>query len=130
MSVEGNKAVARRWFEEVINGRKPEVVDEIFAPSYVHHGTVGDGMRRAEVKKFAASILAAYPDRKATIEDIVAEDDRVVVRFSSTGTRQGEFMGRPATGKRESMSAIWISRFENNRAVEGWEVADGGPLMQ
>jgi predicted ester cyclase len=123
---EENKALARRWFDEVINGRRPQVVDEIFAPTYVHHGNLGDGMRRDQVKQFAAAILAAYPDREARIEEVVAEGDSVTVRWTSSGTRQGEFLGRPPTGKRDRASGIWIAHVRAGRAVEGWEVVDFG----
>jgi steroid delta-isomerase-like uncharacterized protein len=125
--LEENKALARRWFDEVINGRRPEAVDELFAPTYIHHGNLGDAMRREEVKQFAAAILAAYPDRQAAVEDMVAEDDRVVVRWSSSGTRQGVFMGHPPSGKRETATGIWITRIKDGLAVEGWEIVDFGP---
>lgn len=125
---EENKAVVKRWFDEVINGRKPGAVDEIFAASYVHHGNFGDGMRRNRVKQFAAAILAAYPDREARIEEIVAEGDSVAVRWTSRGTRQGAFRGEPATGKLETATGIWIAHIRNGQAVEGWEIVDfGGP---
>jgi predicted SnoaL-like aldol condensation-catalyzing enzyme len=129
MSTE-NKTVARRWFDEVINGRRPAAVEEIFAPEYVHHGNLGDGMGRDELKQFAAAILAAYPDRKATVEDVLAEGDKVVVRWTSTGTRQAAFLGREPTTKRETAKGIWIARVRDGKAVEGWEIVDLGEPAQ
>ncbi len=121
-----NKAIARRWFDEVINGRKPEVVDEIFSPDYVHHANFTGDLRRNEVKQAAAAILAAYPDRKATVYDVIAEGDRVAVRWSSTGTLRAAFLGRQPTGKQETATGFWLARFQDGRAVEGWEVIDFG----
>jgi predicted ester cyclase len=106
------KTVALRWFNEVINGRKPQAVDEIFAPEYVHHGHFGRDMQRDEVKQMAAAILAAYPDRKATVEDVLTDGDRVAIRWSSTGTLQAAFLGRSPTGRRETARGIWIARVE------------------
>jgi predicted ester cyclase len=121
---EQNWAVVARWFEEVINGRKPEAVDEIFAANYEHHGNLGGGMRRNEVKQLAAAILAAYPDRKARVEEVISEGDSIAVRWTSSGTRQGAFLGRPATGKRDAATGIWIAHVRNGQVVEGWEVVD------
>lgn len=119
-----NKAVVRRWFDEVINGRRPEAVDEIFASEYVHHGNLGESMRRDEVKRFAAALLAAYPDRRSTVLDLIAEDDRVAARWTSTGHRQGSYLGQPATGEEDTISGVWFVRVAGGRAVEGWEVVD------
>jgi predicted ester cyclase len=123
---EATKAVARRWFDEVINARRPEVVDEIFTPAYVHHDSRQGAMRREEVKQFAAELLAAYPDRTSTVHDLLADGNKVVVYWSSTGHRHGTFQGRPATGAEETATGIWIVRVEGERLVEGWEIVDLG----
>jgi predicted ester cyclase len=123
---EATKAAARRWFDEVINARRPEAVDEIFAPEYVHHLGQDRVMRREEVKQFAAELLAAYPDRASTVHDLIADGDRVAVRWSSSGHRQGSFQGRPATGEKETATGMWILRVEGGRVAEGWELVDFG----
>lgn len=123
---EATKAVARRWFDEVINARRPDAVDEIFAPDYIHHDSRHGELHREEVKQFAARLLAAYPDRKSTVHDLIADGSKVVVRWSSTGHRHGTFLGRPATGAEETSTGIWIARVEGDRLAEGWEVVDLG----
>lgn len=123
---EATKAVARRWFDEVINARRPEAVDEIFAPGYVHHVSGHGVMRREEAKQFAAELLAAYPDRRSTVHELIADGDMVAVHWSSSGHRQGTFLGRPATGVQETATGIWIARVEGDRLAEGWEVVDLG----
>jgi predicted ester cyclase len=123
---EATKATARRWFDEVINARQPEMVDEIFAPDYVHHDSRGGSMRREQIKQFVAELLAAYPDRTSTVHDLIADGDKVAVYWSSTGHRHGGFQGRPATGARETATGMWIARVEGDRLVEGWEIVDLG----
>jgi predicted ester cyclase len=124
MSLEENKAIARRWFDEVINGRRLDTIDTAYAPGYVHHFPGGREMDRAEGKAFAAAILEAFPDRVATVDDQVAEGDRVVTRFTSRGTQRGVFMGQPPTGKPNTTVGIVISRIEDGRIVEDWEIVD------
>lgn len=123
---EATKAAARRWFDEVINARRPEAVDEIFAADYVHHGYQDGPMGREQVKHFAAELLAAYPDRTSTVHDLIADGDRVAVRWSSSGHRQGTFQGRPATGGEETATGMWFVRVEDGRVAEGWELVDLG----
>lgn len=122
---EATRALARRWFDEVINARRPEAVDEIFAPEYAHHGGHGV-LGREDVKQFAAELLAAYPDRRGTVHELIAEGDLVAVHWSSTGRRQGTFRGQPATGTQETATGMWILRVQGDRVAEGWEVVDFG----
>ena len=123
---EAAKVAARRWFDEVINARRPEAADEIFTPDYVHHLGQGRPMRLDEVKLFAAELLAAYPDRRSTVHDLIADGDKVAMRWSSSGHRQGTFRGRPATGGEETATGMWIVRVEDGRVAEGWELVDFG----
>lgn len=121
--IEANKALARRWSEEVINQRNPEAVADIFAADYVHHGPEGAEMRGLEAARtFAASILAASDDRRATVEQQVAEGDVVVTRFISSGHHTGEFRGIAPTGKVWTTEGISISRIENGKIAEDWEI--------
>jgi predicted SnoaL-like aldol condensation-catalyzing enzyme len=123
MSLEQNKAIARRWFDEVINARRVDAIDEIYAPQYVHHFPGGRDMDRVQARAFATAILAAFPDRVTEIEDQVAEGDRVVTRFISRGTQHREFMGRPPGGETTTVG-ICISRIEDGRVAEDWEIID------
>jgi len=118
-----NEALARRWFEEVINERNLDALPEIYAADYAYHGAGGLELRGlAPLRGFAASILAASTDRHATVERQVVEGDRVVTQFTSRGTQTGPFQGRPATGKEWVTEGIVISRIEDGKIAEDWEV--------
>lgn len=124
MSLEQNKRIARRWFDEVINGRRVDVIDEIYAPEYVHHFPGGREMDRAQTRSFASTILEAFPDRVAEVDDQVAEGDRVVTRFTSRGTQQREFMGQAPSGETNTTVGICISRIRDGQIAEDWEIID------
>ena len=110
MSAETNKAIVRRLWEEVWNQGNLSVCDEIFDADYAAHE-----------KGFAPVLRAAFPDLHFTVEDMIAEDDKVVTRHTMTGTHQGEFMGVAATGKPVRVTGIWIHRLADGRIVEGRE---------
>ena len=110
------KALARRWFDEVINQRRVEAVDEIYAPDYVHHGTAGHDVDLHGARDIARHLLEASADRHATVLDQVAEGDRVATRWESVGTFEG--------GRRATIRGIVISRIEDDRIVEDWEAVD------
>ncbi len=121
--LEVNKALARRWFDEVINQRNLEAIEDIYLPEYRHHGPEGQevqGLRA--VREFAASILAASDDRHAVVEQQVAEGDLVVTRFISRGHQTGPYRGLEPTGKLWITEGIDISRIENGKIVEDWEI--------
>ena len=112
-------AIARRWMEEVLNQRNVAVADEIVAPDCVDH------FHPAPARVFVPFIAAAFPDFQFTTEDLFAgDDDRVVVRFTMTGTHEGEFAGMVPTGRRFSLEGIAIMRVVDGKIVEFWEKAD------
>ncbi len=121
---EATKALARRWFEEVINQRNLDAISDIYAADYVHHGPEeGAEMRGLEtVRRFAASILAASDDRRAVVEQQVAEGDLVVTRFTSSGRHTGSIRGVEPTGKVWTTEGIIISRIEDGKIAEDWEI--------
>ena len=110
MSTEENKAVVRRLWEEVWNRADLAVADEIFDETYAAHE-----------KAFVPIVRAAFPDSHHGIEDLIAEDDRVVTRFIWSGTHRGAFMGVPPTDRPVEVGGIWIHRLEDGRIVEGRE---------
>ena len=121
--LEANKALARRWFDEVINGRNLDAIADIYSPDYRYHGPEGMEMKGLEaLRKFAASILEASDDRRATVEQQVAEGDLVVTRFTSRGHHTGTFQGKEPTGKIWTTEGIDISRIAEGKIVEDWEV--------
>jgi steroid delta-isomerase-like uncharacterized protein len=123
---ESNKAVVKRFVEEVKNQRKFEKMDQFFAPGYLEHNTTvaSFGKGTEGYKKFLGHLFTAYPDDVLTIEFIFAEGDRVCYRASETGTNKGEFLGIPPTGKKATWTEIQFFRFENGKIVEHWVDVD------
>jgi steroid delta-isomerase-like uncharacterized protein len=133
MSTEENKAVVRREFEEIFNqGGNLDAAEEIYAPDYVgHEPTFGDVHGADGAKQFAADLRQAFPDLQSTIEDQLAEGDKVVTRFRTRGTHQGESedLG-PPTGNRIEVTGITIEQFSEGKIVEDWTNFDALGLMQ
>jgi predicted ester cyclase len=130
---EENKAVVRREIEELLNYMgNLDAAEEIIAPDYVsHEPTSGETRGREVAKQFAATYREAFPDLQTTIEDMVAEGDKVVVRFRGRGTHQGETeVFGPPTGKRMEMTGITINRVSDGKIVEAWTNSDALGMMQ
>ena len=126
-----NKAIARRVLEDAANGRNLELIDELLAPDYALHDPSNPMVQDRETyKQFLGGHFTAFPDAKWTIDDIVAEGDRVVVRWTLTGTHEGPLMGIPPTGKSFAMSGISIYRMADGKVAEEWAVADVMGFMQ
>jgi len=119
MSVEQNKALARRWLEEVWGKGSEAAVDEIAGDDFVWHwAPPGVGSDRAGYKQFLKMDFEAFGDVSCATEDIVAEGDRVASRWTWRGTHKGEFMGVAPTGKQVAMTGICINRFAGAKIVE------------
>ena len=134
MSTEENKALARREIEEIFSANgNLDAADEIYATNYISHQPSGEGdIRGVEaIKEFAAGIREAFPDTQATIEEQIAEGDKVVTRFTSRGTHQGETEDfGPPTGTRIEVTGITIEQFsEEGKIVEHWTSADRLGMM-
>jgi len=132
MSTEENKALVRRFFEEVLNEKRLDRADELVAPDYLDHAALpgqGPGLEGAKQQRWAM-YFAAIPDLHSTIDDLVAEGDKVVVRYTGEGTQQGELLGIPPTGKRFRFSGICIIRLAEGKIAENWEQDDLLGLMQ
>jgi steroid delta-isomerase-like uncharacterized protein len=126
-----NKAIVRRYLEEAWNDRNPGLIDELVAEAFVdHHLPPELPPGPAGAKLWFNTAISAFPDFQITPEDVVAEGDRVVTRFTFSGTHDGEFMGIPATRKPFSITGIAIARIANGKLVEWWENADVMGLMQ
>ena len=128
MSVEGNKAVVRRFFEEALNQQRLDVLDEILAPDFIGQGE--HPPRREDEKRMWQGVLAAFPDAQVVVEDQVGEGDKVVTRWSVRATHQQEFMGIPPTGKEIRDSGIHIHRLSDGRIVEAWAESDTLGVLQ
>ena len=132
MSTQENKAIARRLIEEAWNQGNLAVVDELLAPDHVpHNSRVGNQPPSRELyKQFIVRTRAAFPDMHATIEDQIAEGDKVVTRWSVQGTHQGVFQGHSPTGNQMSITGIAIDRIKDGKVVEGWMEMDTHDQMQ
>jgi steroid delta-isomerase-like uncharacterized protein len=121
-----------RYFDEVWNQGKLDVLDELLAPDYVNHASsLPDAPRGpAGVKPIVALMRAAFPDLQYAIEQVVVGDEDVAVRVTMTGTHRGDFFGIPATGKRFTTTQMNIERFRDGKIVEHWRNTDELGLLR
>ena len=131
MPTEENKALVRRFVDEVQSAGNTDAIDEICSSEFVNHSaSPGVPSNREGVKRLTAMFRQAFPDSYFTIEDMMAEGDKVATRKTFHGTHQGEFMGIPPTGQQVSMGLIDIVRIAEGRVVEHWAVGDNLGMMQ
>ena len=126
MSTELNKANALRIPLELFNQGNMAAADEVVAADYIEHAAVPPGLPPglAGLKLFVGALRAAFPDFRHTVEDVIAEGDKVVVRLAARGTQRGEFGGIPATGKQATWAEIHICDMADGKLVEHWVVQD------
>jgi len=131
VSTEGNKALVRRFVDEVQSAGNTDAIDEICSPEFVNHSSPpGVPSNREGVKQLTAMFRQAFRDSYFIVEDMIAEGDKVATRKIFHGTHQGEFMGIPPTGQQVSMGLIDIVRIADGKVVEHWSVADNLGMMQ
>jgi steroid delta-isomerase-like uncharacterized protein len=131
MSTEEYKSTVNRFIDQGFNNKTPGAIEEFFSPALVDHALppmLPPG--REGRKMFYSAFLSAFPDIHLHIDDLLAEGDRTVLRWSAHGTHKGELMGIPATGKTVNLTGIAIDRFENGQSVEHWEIFDQLGMMQ
>ena len=128
---EKNKALVRWWWEEVWVKGNVAAVDEFMAPNYVDHPTPPGLPPGSEgLKQEITAYRTAYPEVKATVDDIFAGGDRVALRWSARGTHLGEWLDIPPTGQHFTMSGISIYRIAEGKAVEGWNSIEVNPTEE
>jgi len=127
-----NKTVVRRLFEEVWNKGHVPVADQLFAPAYTHHdNSTPDVERGPEGEKKRVTLYRnAFPDIRFTIEDLTAEGETVVARWSCRGTHNGDLNGIAPTGKNIHITGVSIARFTNGKITEGFVNWDALGMMQ
>ncbi len=130
MSTEENKAHVRRVFEEVLNQGNMALIAEFYSPDYVDHSPNGPGPGLEGLKQYFMMYGTAFPDAHYTIEDQIAEGDKVVTRWSVRGTHQGPLMGIPPTGKQGAVTGMGIARLEGGKIVEVWSEFDALGMFQ
>jgi steroid delta-isomerase-like uncharacterized protein len=124
MSVERNKETARRYYEEVLNKGDVDLLDELAVPGYVEHDPFPGTREGLAGLKDRVTMIHSGLDARFTIEDVVAEGDKVVVRWINEGSMVGEFLGMPANGKSFRIAGIDIHRLEDGKLAEHWHVVD------
>jgi steroid delta-isomerase-like uncharacterized protein len=132
MTSEDNKGLVRRFWEEVFNQQLLERAGEYVAQDYLDHGAVpgqGLGLEGAKRQRWAR-YFAAIPDLHAQVDDMVAEGDRVSVRFTVTGTQVGELVGIPPSGRRFDVGGMCIYRIADGKIAEQWEQVDWLGVMR
>ncbi len=125
-----NKAIARRFYDAMNEG-KLEIIDEVIDENLIEHDELpGLTPNREGVRQFFQMVRTAFPDFSMTIEDMIAEGDKVFIRAKMKGTQQGEFMGIPASGKQMIVPFADIVRFNGGRVVEHWGITDTGAMVR
>lgn len=123
-SIAGNIEVVKVVFAEVWSKGKVALIDDLYAAEFVGHFPAETFHGREGIKSHVLAHRTAFPDWTEEIEDTIAEKDRVVVRFRSTGTNFGEFLDNPPTGNRVEISEVAIFRFKDGKIVEQWVYPD------
>jgi steroid delta-isomerase-like uncharacterized protein len=130
---ETNKQLARRWFEEVWNRKSEIAIDEILDPQGRVHG-LPDAQSALvgpeEFKKFHRTFVGAFPDLRIQVEDVIAEGDRVAIRWTTTATHSGDHLGFPASGKSATLEGASFIVVRNGKIYEGWNQMEMQGLLQ
>ena len=130
MSTADNKALVRRFYEDVFNQRNLALVDQLCSATHVFHNPPTTLHGREEFKQLLSVYITAFPDAHFTVEDEIAEGEKVTSRYTFRGTHQGVLMGIPPTGKQVSVTGIIINRIAGGQSVEGWLNFDALGLLQ
>jgi steroid delta-isomerase-like uncharacterized protein len=131
MSPEENKAIVRRFWGVWEEGNI-DLVDELLAPDYFNHTPASPDQATGPegVKGVVAMFRSAIPDLRVVVEDMIAEGEKVAVRYRLEGTHEGELFGVPPTGQRLSIKSIAVERVSDGRIREHWRVTDSLDMMQ
>ena len=125
---ETNKALMRRWFEEVWNQGRADAIGELMADDCVIHGLAdasGNPVRGAEAfRDFHRQFRGAFPNMNVTVADVISEGDRVVARCDVRGKHSGDHLGFKATNNPVQFTGIAITRIENGKIAEAWNEFD------
>ena len=121
--LESNEKIYRDYLETVVNHRQPDAAGRFFAEGVIEHNpNLAQGL--AARQKFLANVVAGFSDYHGEIQEILAQGDRVVVRVLWTGTQDGPFLGRPASGRKLRFTTADFFRIENGKIAEHWDVVD------
>lgn len=124
MSLIANKTVIYNWYEEAWNKKNIAVIEQLIDADFVAYDYPEQPTGVGAAKNLVNQYLSAFPDLHFTIEDILAEDDKVMVRWTASGTHKGELMGAAPTNKQMTVKGVTISRIANGKIVEFWDSFD------
>ena len=130
MDLEDNKAIVRRFVAEVFVEGRPGTVDELLADDFVPHTWPSTGHPKDDMKAAIDRVGSALADPSFTIDDMIAEGDRVAVRLTTAATQVGSFMGMEPSGKRYEIGEIHIFRLRDGKVAEHWHYFDQMGMMQ
>jgi steroid delta-isomerase-like uncharacterized protein len=134
MSAEENRQLFQRYFDKCANDGNLDLADEIFAPDYLHHDPANPDPRPVVgpqgVRDHLTSLMGAFPDLKFEVEETIADDDQIIVRWTARGTNTGDYFGMPATGKPIEITGMNTWRVKDGQAIEGWVNRDDMGLLQ
>ena len=130
---DANIAIAKRWFEEVWNQRRTATITELFAPNGISHGVAEDGSDLIGPQAFIPfyeRFLNAFPDMKLKVEDVIADGDKVLIRWSATMRHTGDGLGLAATNKPVAIGGMSLARIADGQLVEAWDHWDKLAMLQ
>ncbi len=120
MTKEENKRMHRRFYEEVVNRKCLDALDDLVAASYVSHALPARSSGRQGLRTLICSFLAAFPDARVSVDDQVADGDQVIARLTFRGTQMAQFHGIPPLGQPVTVQIVEIARFQDGRCIERW----------
>ncbi len=127
-----NKAIVRRYFDEVLSAGNIELIETLISATYASHYPAGYelGGGPEDVRQIVTSVRRAFPTVRFTVDDLIAEGDKVVCRWTFHGVQEGDFMGIPASGRKATVMGIAVYRIVNNQIAEAWFTWDALGLMR
>jgi steroid delta-isomerase-like uncharacterized protein len=127
---QANEEAMRRFVEEVINKADFRVLDEVIHPNYVFRAPGQELQGLESLKALFTAYRTAFPDLHLEIDDLLIAGDKAAMSFALTGTHEGDLMGIAATGKQVKVNGMTLSRFEDGKIAEEWEILDQLTLFQ
>ena len=127
-----NKAIVRRYFDEVLSAGNFELIDTLIAANYVSHYPAGYelGGGPEDVRQIVTSVRRAFPNVHFTVDDLIAEGEKVVCRWTFQGVQERDFMGIPASGRKATVMGIAVYRIASGQIAEAWFTWDALGLMR
>ena len=130
LNPEGHETAMRRFIDDVVNDGDFSILGDLVHPNYVYRAPGQELRGSEELKGLFAAYRTAFPDLHIDIDDLVTAGDRVVIAFTLTGTQAGALMGIDATGKKVTTNGMVLSRFEDGKIIEEWEILDQLSLFE